>query len=975
MINENTNPKVKILVGYHKPATLIKNEIFTPIHLGRDLATQASKDGEMSQEDFDWMCENMIGDNTGENISSMNRYLNELTGLYWAWKNYDKLGNPDYIGYSHYRRHFIFKQNTKLPGIDGLEKYFYHFDNVSEAYLDIIDLKHIEDLKNQDIIAPEPYLLENNELKTMTIENDFCKYCENVDILYFLEDLFQKNPKYHEYKNISELFYTNNFYYFCNMFIMKKEIFFKYCSFLFEVIFILLEKFGKRLKETSDPVQKRTLAFVAEHITTFFILKQARECKNINYCKIGFIKNTVDFKLEAELLALKIKKKIDSCKIISFDLFDTLLLRLFEKPDDVFSYLEGSFEANGFKKARVNAEVQARMILGKYPNYDDIYNNIDNQFKFLQEYEKKLEKVIIYVNPFMKEIYEYAKSLNKKIIFTTDMYYDKNFLIQILHSKGIFDFHEVFSSGEIGKSKDNGTLFEYIANMLNSSPCDFLHIGDNFISDYENPKINKWNAVYVKKPLEMFFKYNNTIFSFSQKNNSITSSVIIGMLLKEWIETYNKKSSYWEKIGYTYGGPISYALSNFVYKEACKDDIDEIIFVARDGFVIDKIFNLIQDRFSGKAFKTHYIRAPRVVNILTSLDYDNNFSWDKAGSIIRLYQNQIEDFRNVNLFNMSFSQKKDLIQRNWDKLKGLSQLKLSQYHKYLDGFGIASNKLGLFDISANSFSSMKIFKNYFSSSVNIIGYYWNVSNNSLKNTFKYKAFNELSYFLDHYMISELLITSNEYPVKDISDKKFNFIVNKHEGVRVSIVDQILVSEIKFAKKILDAFGDFKIDLDNSTLIDYLNNFTNNLDFEDRYYLENIYQAVNEDHTKYIKLHFEEKKDMQSYCENNNKKPLGAVLKIKMQLSYKLGYAIVNSKKVSDILKLPFILISIVIAHRYQKKICNFLPLEEYEDYLEAYRVQQHLSYKIGNALIRNPLKFLFTFNKIIKDFNSKKSNK
>ncbi|EAM0315351.1 DUF4422 domain-containing protein, partial [Campylobacter coli] len=104
MTNENINPKVKILVGYHKPATLIKNEIFTPIHLGRDLATQASKDGEMSQEDFDWMCENMIGDNTGENISYLNRYFCELTGIYWAWKNYDKLGNPDYIGFAHYRR-------------------------------------------------------------------------------------------------------------------------------------------------------------------------------------------------------------------------------------------------------------------------------------------------------------------------------------------------------------------------------------------------------------------------------------------------------------------------------------------------------------------------------------------------------------------------------------------------------------------------------------------------------------------------------------------------------------------------------------------------------------------------------------------------------------------------------------------------------------------------------------------------------
>ena len=107
---ENQNPSIKILVGYHKPAELLKDDILTPIHLGRALATEASKDGNISKDDYKWMCENMIGDDTGDNISYLNRYLNELTGIYWAWKNYDKLGNPDYIGYVHYRRLFLFDE-------------------------------------------------------------------------------------------------------------------------------------------------------------------------------------------------------------------------------------------------------------------------------------------------------------------------------------------------------------------------------------------------------------------------------------------------------------------------------------------------------------------------------------------------------------------------------------------------------------------------------------------------------------------------------------------------------------------------------------------------------------------------------------------------------------------------------------------------------------------------------------------------
>lgn len=106
-------PRVKILISYHKPAVLLKDEVLTPIHVGRALATQSSKDGSISEEDYKWMLDNMIGDDTGDNISHLNRRLNELTAIYWAWKNYDKLGNPDYIGFMHYRRHLNFNIDKK----------------------------------------------------------------------------------------------------------------------------------------------------------------------------------------------------------------------------------------------------------------------------------------------------------------------------------------------------------------------------------------------------------------------------------------------------------------------------------------------------------------------------------------------------------------------------------------------------------------------------------------------------------------------------------------------------------------------------------------------------------------------------------------------------------------------------------------------------------------------------------------------
>ena len=85
--------KIKILVAYHKPAKLLKSDIFVPIQVGRDVMIEKSKDGMLTSKDKEWLQNNLIGDNTGDNISKLNRYFNEMSAIYWAWKNQGELGN------------------------------------------------------------------------------------------------------------------------------------------------------------------------------------------------------------------------------------------------------------------------------------------------------------------------------------------------------------------------------------------------------------------------------------------------------------------------------------------------------------------------------------------------------------------------------------------------------------------------------------------------------------------------------------------------------------------------------------------------------------------------------------------------------------------------------------------------------------------------------------------------------------------
>lgn len=104
---EQKNPLIKIFVSYIKPSFLYKTKILTPIHLGREIATEYSKDGVISEADLIWLNSNCIYDNDFEgNISATNRRVGFLTGTYKAWKNYDKINSPKYFGSFGYRRLF-----------------------------------------------------------------------------------------------------------------------------------------------------------------------------------------------------------------------------------------------------------------------------------------------------------------------------------------------------------------------------------------------------------------------------------------------------------------------------------------------------------------------------------------------------------------------------------------------------------------------------------------------------------------------------------------------------------------------------------------------------------------------------------------------------------------------------------------------------------------------------------------------------
>lgn len=251
---------VKILVAYHKKDHIYNSEKLVPIHCGRSVAFEKTKDGKISQEEFNWLLNNTIGDDTGDNISNLNRTLNEMTAIYWAWKNYDKLGNPDYIGLNHYRRYF----------------------EINYGKLDEI-LSKFDFIKQKHSISKQSFydIWLNLEDRDNNFIDNSIQICKEV------------NPE--KGRKIEKFLKGNIHRGFCNMFIMKKEDFFKYCEFIFPIV----------LKLPQEVTYGRQAGYFAELLTSYYLYEMSKKQKAFNTSIVSYYEESGTNFIKDKIFSIK----------------------------------------------------------------------------------------------------------------------------------------------------------------------------------------------------------------------------------------------------------------------------------------------------------------------------------------------------------------------------------------------------------------------------------------------------------------------------------------------------------------------------------------------------------------------------------------------------------------------------------------------------------------------------------------------
>lgn len=190
---------------------------------------------------------------------------------------------------------------------------------------------------------------------------------------------------------------------------------------------------------------------------------------------------------------------IEQVQTISFDVFDTLVLRSVGSPVDVFDIVESSYNQDvigstisSFKSERIKAESRARSKkYGKEITLNDIYQELSEVYDsstidVLKKIEVESEIDVCKSNPEMLSFYQHMKELGKRIIIVSDMYLPSDVIGAILTHCGFDGYDKLYVSSEYGVMKRYGGLFESVKNDY--SDGGILHIGDHPIADYSVPK-------------------------------------------------------------------------------------------------------------------------------------------------------------------------------------------------------------------------------------------------------------------------------------------------------------------------------------------------------------------------------------------------------------------------------------------------------------------------------------------------------
>lgn len=384
-------------------------------------------------------------------------------------------------------------------------------------------------------------------------------------------------------------------------------------------------------------------------------------------------------------------KRLAKYDVVSFDVFDTLILRPFSSPADVFFLLGDELGYIDFKRIRMEMEQKARRkTYKKKKHYEvslsEIYEVLSEETGIPKEKamsrEVELENTYCFANPYMKCVVEALRDLGKRIIITSDMYLNTEQIRTLLENCGLGKFDAYYVSCDLGKSKSKGDLYEAVRKheerCSGRKEMTFTHVGDNYIADIENAKKHDFHPVH-------YVNVNAAGQQFRAEDMSVITGSIYRGIVNAHIHNGLKEYSREYEYGFIYGGLFVAGYCQFIHEYVKTHRSEKILFLARDGDILMKAYRKLYPEETENLRYVYWSRlaATKMAAGYFKYDYFRRFLYHKVNqgyTLEKILQSmELDDMGKElvkttglplqsSLTEKNLGKVKRFLMKNWDKV-------------------------------------------------------------------------------------------------------------------------------------------------------------------------------------------------------------------------------------------------------------------------------------------------------------------
>ncbi len=335
---------------------------------------------------------------------------------------------------------------------------------------------------------------------------------------------------------------------------------------------------------------------------------------------------------------------VPAARLVSFDIFDTLLLRRVE-PEWVKRgvaaelrrlTLEGGalevmpIDAFAFERRTIENEVAAERVARGLDNDAEhrevIARCVARHFsgdrakieRHLADFELEQEKRVTFVRPEMRALLERLHSHGVPLVFASDMYLPRVDLEALLsHHDLLRYFARGYVSVEQGMRKATGRLFTHMLQAEGIAASRLLHIGDSALGDDEVPRKLGVATVLLCDEEESRRRQRLRAYEWAARHAPDTSATAF---VNHVVQSAGRRVRQGHNVNYGIGLTFAPALVAFCEKllEECRRrDIEHVYFVAREGLTFQRICRSLLP--PGQKLRASYLFLSRASTFLPSM--------------------------------------------------------------------------------------------------------------------------------------------------------------------------------------------------------------------------------------------------------------------------------------------------------------------------------------------------------------------